>query len=198
MNTPSNYLKYLALHQSCKNVHLAYAAGKSARGIELATDRMGATVRAMVSSVRMEAHMLRGFVRFTSLGEHVLYGYLSPRHDVGPMVTELLAHRYPHYVIVLGNAYRSWLALYNREGYHHASGRGLAATIGLIRGLAGDEESDVSLEDIWALYYRSQNREERRNLPYFQKNMTKTLQRSARNTIEKNTNGAATLDPYLE
>ena len=195
MNTPANFMKYLSLHESCTHTHLSYASGKCARDIELATDRMGVTVRTMVSAVRKEAHMLRGFVRFTSLGDHVLYGYLRPRHAVGPLVAEVLAHRYPNQVIVLGNAYRTWLALYTREGYHHATGAGLDSTVEKIKDLLGSDE-EASFKDVWALYYESQNREERRNLPYFQKNMTKTLVRSARNTIEKNTNGA-TLDPYL-
>jgi probable DNA metabolism protein len=196
MNTPTNYQKYLRLHELCTHAHLAYAKGKSARDVELATDSMGVTVRNMVSSVRREAHMLRGFVRFTAIGEYVLYGYLNPRHAVGPMVAELLAHRYPHHVVVLGNAYRSWLALYTRSGYHHSTGQSLNDTIRRIKEVLGQDGEERSVNDVWELYYESQNREERRNLPYFQKNMTKTLMKSARNTVEKNTNGA-TLDPYL-
>ncbi|MHC1598304.1 MAG: DUF4130 domain-containing protein [Candidatus Methanofastidiosia archaeon] len=196
MKTPINYIKYLKRHNKCAREILAIANERSAKEIELATDRAGVRIRSMVSVVRMEIHKLRGFVRLTQLGECVLYGYLNPRHDIGDVVTEVLAYRYPHHIIILGNTYRSWAALYNAEGFYHTSNGSLESTLDHIRSFIREDGNCVSQKDLWDIYYKSQYRSKRRNLSYFYKNMTYSSLRSTRNVIESNTCGT-TLDSYM-
>ncbi|MCC7568968.1 MAG: DUF4130 domain-containing protein [Candidatus Methanofastidiosa archaeon] len=196
MTIPYNFFQYLLRHDQCTPKLAAYARGRKAEDIEFAIDGRDASIRRMVASVRKEVHMLRGFVRLTAYGAYASYGYLKPRHDVGELVAELLARRYPHTVIILGNAYHSWMCLYGTEGVVQTEGPALASVLASLRDMLGCDSSPQSSEALWEVYYRSQYREKRRNLPYFRKSMTDTLRRSAHSIVESNTNGASTLDAY--
>jgi len=191
-----NILKYLTCHSACTASIYNFATRLSAADIENARDQKTSSVRSMISAVRLEIHRMRGYVRLAPLGDMVLYGYMKPKHQIGEIVSNIMAHRYPNTIIVLGNSNRSWISLYSSEGVSYMPGGPLERVVAKLKELTNRDVKDVPIQNVWDTYYKSQYRPERRNLKYFHKNMTLTSMRSTRSITESN-KGGTTLDLYM-
>ncbi|NPV63076.1 MAG: DUF4130 domain-containing protein [Methanotrichaceae archaeon] len=196
MRVPQNFAVYLALHRDCSSKIMKEAEGLLARDLELATDQKLLGIRKMVFSVISELHRMKGFVRLRPQGDHVLYGYLKPRHDIGLMLCDHFSRRNQGFIIALGNGSRSWVSLCRSGGIVHLSGRGLEETLSSLSERMEQVSEGSGVEGIWEVYYRSQYCPERRNLQAFGRRMPEKALRSAGLRLEKNRNGA-TLDDFF-
>lgn len=192
-----NYMKYLACHSSCSDSLYAYASKLDQKDIDNARSSKASKIRSMISSVRLEIHKMRGFVRLAPIGDNVLYGYIKPRHRIGSNVAGILAHRYPNTIIVLGNSSKSWISLYTENGLSSVEDGPLDSVIEKLGYEAKALDGKESIESLWQTYYDSQYRPERRNHNYFKKNVTLTSMRSARLKTEGKFTKAS-LDDYMK
>jgi len=192
-----NYMKYLACHCSCNNSLYAYASKLSPKDIDNAKSAKISKIRSMISSVRLEIHRMRGFVRLAPIGENVLYGYLKPRHNIGDQVAGILAHRCPNTILVLGNSSRSWISLYTKNGLSNIEDGPLDRVIEELGYEARTHDEKESIESLWQSYYDSQYRPERRNHKYFRANVTLTSMRSAKLKTEGKFTKTS-LDDYMK
>ncbi|HOP08732.1 MAG TPA: DUF4130 domain-containing protein [Candidatus Methanofastidiosa archaeon] len=192
-----NIMKYLSCHCACTEAIYNQAMRTTASDIENARDQKTSRIRSMISAVRLEVHKMRGYVRLSPLGDKTLYGYMRPKHNIGEMVSNIMAHRYPNMIIVLGNSNKSWISLYTSEGISYMSDGPLEKVVEKLGQLTKTSGEKTDIEGVWDVYYKSQYRPERRNLKYFHQNMTLTSMRSVRPKPESNKNGA-TLDSFME
>ncbi|MEF8832539.1 MAG: DUF4130 domain-containing protein [Candidatus Thermoplasmatota archaeon] len=164
-----------------KDIHLA----KDIDNEELETAKKDdiIRIRKLIRETGREIHMMKGFVRFKQLGEKVKCGYMKPKHEVGFMVSDWFAKRFPGDVIVLGNEERSWISIYTKEGISNDKGESLENTLDELEEHL-DIEEEVDLTDIWKQYYKSQYSEERKNKELFKKNMPDKYRKRARNKVE--------------
>lgn len=89
---------------------LLLAKGPAADGM-LADDRVR-RVHALSASVGGEAHMFKGFVRFTELADGTLYSRIEPDHNVLPLITGHFRARLTSFNWVIHDARRGGAALY--------------------------------------------------------------------------------------
>jgi hypothetical protein len=177
-------LRLLAAHRDSNDRLMARARTLSPEEVEASTDPEVLSIRRMAFAVRGEIHRMRGFVRLAPLGDRILWGRISPHHDVGFEVADFLARRFPGTIIVLGDGRRSWSSLYAKGAILHEEGGGLCATLAEISGIMGlkfeggekDEKGDMGeskaemgqnneedgkkheqAADLWSVYYRSQD-----------------------------------------
>ncbi|HHN82092.1 MAG TPA: DUF4130 domain-containing protein [Methanomicrobia archaeon] len=195
MNMPNNFLDYLSCHKNATPALMNHARKKTSYEIELASTRIDAKIRAMVSSVRLELHRMSGFVRLTPLSDVVLHGHLRPHHAVGQMVCDRLARRYPHTIVVLGNPHVTWISLYTDRGLFKCRGDSLQSTVRFFEERLGDS-TDTSVSSLWSVYYDSQFRPKRRNLELFRKSIPKKAEKSASMNVERS-HETATLDGFM-
>jgi probable DNA metabolism protein len=196
LRVPHNFAIYLALHQDCSSKILKDAEGLLAHDLDLATDQKLLRIRKMVYSVILELRRMKGFVRLRPLGDHVLYGYLKPRHDIGLMLCDHFARRNQGLIIALGNSSRSWISLCRGSEITHLSGRSLEETLKELSDRMEQSGEGSGVEGVWEVYYHSQYCPERRNLQAFCRRMPEKALRSAGLELEKNKNGA-TLDDFF-
>ncbi|MFW6048030.1 MAG: DUF4130 domain-containing protein [Candidatus Natronoplasma sp.] len=101
-------------------------------------------IRKLIRETGREIHKMKGFVRLKQLGENAKCGYIKPKHNVGSMVTDWFAKRFPGDVIVLGNEEISWISVYAEEGITHETGESLEKTLeNLKEHLEIEEEIDL-------------------------------------------------------
>ena len=187
MKTPENFMEYLAAHRDCNEEILDYARMLTNEDIETGTEPKIAKIRRMISSVLLEIHKMRGFVRLVPISYNISCGYMEPEHDIGKWVAASLAHRFPNTEIILGNTEHTWRAQYSQNGVKHTEGPGIMETIeerkkeqGLI-----PEEQKTDTHKLWMTYYLSQNCKDRKNTKLFQKNIPEKYLREADMTIER-------------
>lgn len=196
MRVPENFLYYLSAHMECNERLLALAESMSAEDLEVSVDPTALRLKRMISSVVIEVHRMKGFVRLKPLGARILYGYLKPRHRIGWHVSDNLAQSNPGTIVVLGNGFESWTSLFSGGKVLRHHGKGLAETLeGLATAFDASEEN-LELEGIWRIYYESQYCPQRRNLGAFQRRMPRRALEESKLTIERNRNGA-TLDDFF-
>ena len=171
MKTPENFMEYLAAHRDCTEEIMDYARMLSQEDIETETDEKTVKIRKMVSSVLLEIHRMRGFVRLVPLSDDVSCGYLEPEHDTGRWIAESLAHRFPKTEIILGNDRRTWHSHYSEEGMTFSEGAGMRETIEGLEKYALSLQQSSETEKVWRTYYLSQYSKERRNIRLFSKHM---------------------------
>ena len=145
-------LRRLAAHRDSNDRLVARARTLSPEEVEGSTDPEVLRIRRMALAVRGEISRMRGFVRLAPLGDRVLWGRISPHHDVGFEVADFFARRFPGKMIVLGDGRRSWTSLYSDGALLHQEGGGLAATLAEISGImdlsaeGGEEEEEEGRE----------------------------------------------------
>lgn len=141
-------LRLLAAHRNSNPRLMARARTLSPEEVEASTDPQVLRIRRMAFAVRGEVCRMRGFVRLAPLGDRVLWGRISPHHDVGFEICDFFARRFPGKLIVLGDGRRSWSSLYAGGALLHQEGCGLAATLAEISGImdlsaeGGEEEEE--------------------------------------------------------
>ena len=141
-------LRRLAAHRDSNARLMARARTLSLEEVEGSTDPEVLRIRRMALAVRGEVCRMRGLVRLAPLGDRVLWGRISPHHDVGFEVADFSARRFPGKLIVLGDGRRSWSSLYSEGALLHQEGGGLAATLAEISGImdlsaeGGEEEEE--------------------------------------------------------
>jgi len=139
-------LRRLAAHRDSNARLMARARTLSLEEVEGSTDPEVLRIRRMALAVRGEVCRMRGFIRLAPLGDRVLWGRISPHHDVGFEISDFFARRFPGKLIVLGDGRRSWTSLYSDGALLHQEGCGLAATLAEISGImdllaqGGEEE----------------------------------------------------------
>jgi hypothetical protein len=139
-------LRYLPAHRDSNDRLMARARTLLPEEVEASTEPEVLRIRRMALAVRGEIHRMRGFIRLASLGDRVLWGRISPHHDVGFEVADFFARRFPGTMIVLGDGRRSWSSLYAEGAILRQEGGGLAATLAEISGImdllaqGGEEE----------------------------------------------------------
>ena len=173
MKTPENFMEYLAAHRDCNEEILDYARMLTCEDIETGTEPKITKIRRMISSVLLEIHKMRGFVRLVPITDYVSYGFMEPEHDIAHWVAESLAHRFPNTEIILGNNEHTWKAKYSEDGITHSKGPGIIETIEEMEKRQGLVQSvkTTDTEKLWMTYYLSQNCKDRKNPKLYQKNM---------------------------
>ncbi|HNT72183.1 MAG TPA: DUF4130 domain-containing protein [Methanothrix sp.] len=122
-------LRHLAAHRNSTDRLMARARTLSPEEVEASTDPEVLRIRRMALAVRGEVCRMRGFIRLRPLGERVLWGRISPHHDVGFEISDFFARRFPGKLIVLGDGRRSWTSLYSEGALHRQIGDGLSSTL---------------------------------------------------------------------
>ncbi len=146
-------LRRLAAHRDSNDRLMDRARTLSPEEMEASTDPEVLRIRRMALAVRGEVCRMRGFIRLAPLGDRVLWGRISPHHDIGFEVADFFARRFPGKLIVLGDGRRSWSSLYAGGALLHQEGCGLAATLAEISGImdlsaeGGEEEGRQGSEE---------------------------------------------------
>ena len=78
-----NLVELLAAHKNSDDKLIDYAKSLTPREVETSTDPKVLRIRRMVYSVQGELHRMRGFVRLEPFGGRVLWGRMSPDHEIG-------------------------------------------------------------------------------------------------------------------
>jgi len=140
-------------------------------------------IRKLIREAGREIHKMKGFIRFKQFGEKVKSGYMKPKHQIGFMIADWFAKRFPGDVIVLGNEKVSWISIYTEEGISHEKSESLEETLVELNDHF-DMDEEVDLTELWEKYYRSQYSKSRKNKELFKKNMPKKYRKRAKNKIE--------------
>ncbi len=188
MKTPENFIQYLAAHRDCTEEIMDYARMLSQEDVETGAEPKTAKIRRMISSVRLEIHKMRGFVRLVPLADSISYGFMEPEHDIGMWVADSLAHRFPNTEIIIGNNQRTWRSNYSENGLIHQEGPGIMATIEELKkeqGIMPKEQVNNDTEKLWMTYYLSQYCPDRKNLRQFHKQMPEKHMKAAGMHLEQ-------------
>jgi hypothetical protein len=165
MRTPDNFVELLVAHKDSDDRMIEYAKSLTPLEIETSTDPNVLRIRRMIYAVQGEIHRMRGFVRLEPFGRCVLWGRMSPDHEVGFEVADFFAKRFPGTIIVLGDGWRAWSSLRTEGGFLRHRGDGVAAALeelGRFMGVGVDEGEEggganADVTDLWEVYYRSQD-----------------------------------------
>jgi len=206
LRIPDNFHDYLSMHEECNERLLARAKNLRAGEIEVPLDIEAVRIKKMVYAVMGEAHRMKAFVRLSSLGASVLYGFFKPRHAIGEHICDYFASRNAGTIIVLGNGRESWISLCREGRIWRDHGEGMAITLEKLKGALhcsrdGPSE-DESCEDLsnvgglWQIYYDSQYCPKRKNLAAFKRQMPRRDQESAGLRLVQNRKNAS-LDDFI-
>jgi len=181
-------MEYLAAHRDCTEEILDYARMLSQEDIETGTMPKIMLIRRMISSVMLEIHKMRGFVRLVPLTDTIYYGFMEPEHRIGRWVANSLARRFPNTEIILGNNEHTWRSNYSEGGMTHTEGPGIMETIDALKkqqGIIPENEPHADTEKLWMTYYLSQNCPDRKNVRLFRKNMPEKHMKAAGLAMER-------------
>jgi hypothetical protein len=202
LRIPDNFLHYLSLHEDCNERILARAKSLRADEVDVSPHPEAARIRKMVHAVLGEAQRMKAFVRLSSLGACVLYGFFKPRHRIGEHICDTLALRNSGIVIVLGNSRESWVALCREGRIWRDHGGGMAMTLerleNALHGIGEENPGlrNLDLEGLWQIYYDSQYCPERKNLAAFRRHMPRRDREAAGLRLMQNEKNAS-LDDFL-
>lgn len=163
MRTPDEFVELLAAHKDSDDRMIEYAKSLTPLEIETSTDPKVLRIRRMIYAVQGEIHRMRGFVRLEPFGRRVLWGRMSPDHEVGFEVADFFAKRFPGTIILLGDEKRSWSSLRTTGGFLRHRGDGVSGALEELGRLVGDgadgggSGADADVTDLWEVYYKSQD-----------------------------------------
>ncbi len=128
-------------------------------------------VHALSAAVGGEAHMFKGFVRFTELADGALYSRIEPEHNILPLITGHFRARLGGFNWVIHDARRTSAALYFK-------GRLVIAPLEKAR--LEEDAGEALVRELWKHFFRTaaiKEREnpqlQRRNVPLkYRKNLT--------------------------
>jgi len=203
---PDNFCYYLSMHEECNERLLERAKNLRAEEVEVYQDHEVVRIKKMVYAVMGEAHRMKAFVRLSSLGTSVLYGFFKPRHRIGEHICDHFSRRNAGTIIVLGNGRVSWVALCREGKIWRDHGGGMAITLEKLKGAlhcsqdgSNEDESckDLSnVESLWQIYYDSQYCPERKNPAAFKRHMPRRDQEAAGLRLVQNRKNTS-LDDFL-
>jgi probable DNA metabolism protein len=193
---PDNFLFYLSAHEDCTERMLARAKSFAAEDLEVSRDAELVRLRKMVTSVQLEVHRMKAFVRLKALGPCVLYGYLKPRHKIGAYVCDHFARRSPKVIIVLGNGRESGISLCSDGKILRDHEGGIAEVLEQLRSNLPCFDEGRDAEKIWRIYYDSQYCPDRKNMATFRRRMPRRDLEAAGLRPVQNKNGV-TLDDFF-
>jgi len=182
-----NFLFYLRMHENCSERLLARAENIRPEELESAIEREHLRMRKMADEVMGEAHRMKAFVRLSSLGPSILYGFFKPRHRIGEQICEHFARRNAGIIVVLGNGRESWICLCREGRIWREHGRGLEESLKRFKSVMhidSDTQNEVGQDDLdvdrlWGIFYDSQYCPERKNLAAFRRHMPRRDQEAA-------------------
>ena len=199
MKIPDNFLYYLSLHEDCNERLLARAEDLTAVDVEVSLHPEAARIKRMVYAVMGEAHRMKAFVRLSSLGTCVLYGFFKPRHRIGEHICDHFARRNAGIIVVLGNGRESWISLFREGRIWRDHGTGTVRKPGEAEvGLALHVKNDANVDGLWQVYYDSQYCPERKNLAAFRRHMPRRDQEAAGLRLVQNKKNATLEDFFCD
>lgn len=161
MRTLDDFIELLAAHKDCDTQLIERARKLSPLEMETSTDPKIVRIRRMIYSVQGEIHRMRGFVRLEPRGRKVLWGRMSPDHEIGFEVADFFAKRFPGTIIVLGDETKSWSSLRIEGGFLRTRGDGVTKSLeelGSLMNIETDEDdAEADVTDLWEIYYKSQD-----------------------------------------
>jgi len=157
LRTPDDFLELLAAHRNSDDRLIERASKLTPLEIETSADPKIVRIRRMVYSVQGEIHRMRGFVRLAPLGRKVLYGRMSPVHEIGFDVADFFAKRFPGTVIVLGDETRSWASLRSEGGFLRSRSEGITGSLEKLAQHLDIRTDEGDAAAIWEVYYRSRD-----------------------------------------
>ena len=161
MRTPDDFIELLAAHKDCDDRLIERARMLSSLEVETSTDPKIIRIRKMIYSVQGEIHRMRGFVRLEPRGRKVLYGRMSPDHEIGFEVADFFAKRFPGTIIVLGDETKSWASFCTEGGFLRTRGDGVTKSLeelgSLINIETDEDDAEAEVSDLWEIYYKSQD-----------------------------------------
>ncbi len=140
-------------------------------------------MRKLIREVGREIHKMKGFVRLKHIGKKLKFGYIKPEHEIGEMVTEWFANRFPGIIIVLGNEKESWISIKAEEKFETEKSGSLENTVKQLSDHL-HVKGKVDFGNLWEKYYESQYSDERKNKKLFKKNMPEKFRKRAENNVE--------------
>ena len=196
MSDSMSVSEYLLMNKKVSPILLEISTNISWHELNTSADSKIVMIRRKVGEVRSEIHRMRGFVRFDSINDKVLFGYMNPEHKIGRLVTDIFARRFQKNIVILGNDHKVWVSYYSEKSYkRYEESKSLNEIVAEVRSLI-DSNNEVDISKIWQVYYDSQYIKERENHKLFYKNMPKKHLKSTGNNIELRLN-TKTLDDYL-
>ncbi|KYC54331.1 MAG: hypothetical protein AMQ74_00083 [Candidatus Methanofastidiosum methylothiophilum] len=196
MQESMSVLDYLQMSKDVSQNLLEKSKNLSWYDLNISADQEIVKIRRKVGEIRSEIHRMRGFVRFNSLNENILFGYMKPKNNIGRLITDIFAKRFQENVIILGNEKKVWISYYSKNIYHrHEESRNLSEIVEEVKTLINNYQ-EIETNKIWEVYYNSQYIKERENHKLFYKNMPRKHLKSAGNDIELRLN-SSTLDEYI-
>lgn len=194
MKIPENFLYYLSLHEGCNERLLARAEDLTAGDVEVSLHPEAARIKRMVYAVMGEAHRMKAFVRLSSLGTSVLYGFFKPRHRIGEHICDHFARRNAGIIIVLGNGRESWISIFREGRIWRHRGQGLSESLERLKSALHFGEDVSNVDGLWQVYYDSQYCPERKNLAAFRRHMPRRDQEAAGLRLVQNKKNATLED----
>ena len=187
MRAGRNFLFYLRLHRDCSERLLARAGQVEPADLETAIEREHLRMRKMADEVVAEVHRMKAFVRLSSLGPSILYGFFKPRHRIGEQICEHFARRNAGIIVVLGNGRESWICLCREGKIWRGHGSGLGESLKrfkFVMHIDNDRQNetvpdDLDVDRLWQIFYDSQYCPERDNPGAFHRHMPRRDQEAA-------------------
>jgi hypothetical protein len=175
------------MHRDYSQRLAARAAQIRAEELDTSLNREDIRIRKMAGKVAGEVHRMKAFVRLSSPGALVLYGFLKPRHRIGQHICYHFARRNEGIIVVLGNGGESWISLCRNGCITQGKGEGLQETLDRLKSALANvdgwqnsiEMEHVDVYRLWQAYYDSQYCPERKNLAAFRRRMPRRDQESA-------------------
>ena len=191
------------MHRDYSQRLAASAAQLRPEELEVSKRREDIRIRKMAGEVTTEVHRMKAFVRLSSLGLLVLYGFLKPRHRIGQHICDYFARRNAGIIVALGNGIESWISLCRNGCITRGKGEGLQETLGRLKSAFANvdgwrDSTGMEYEKVdrlWQAYYDSQYCPERKNLAAFRRRMPRRDQESAGMRLVQNKRNAS-LDDF--
>lgn len=115
-------------------------------------------VENMTRNVKREAHRFKGFVRFTELGNNILYSKIEPDNDVIEIVSNHFKNRLKNEYWIIQDAKHKKISLYNKEKFI------IIKTDNLVENNINLKIRESEYEKLWMCFYENINIKERKNL----------------------------------
>ena len=92
--------EYLLMNKNVPPILLEISTKISWHELNTSADSEIVKIRRKVGEVRSEIHRMRGFVRFNSINDKILFGYMKPEHKIGRLVADIFARRFQKNMII--------------------------------------------------------------------------------------------------
>lgn len=194
MRSGSNYLFYLAMHRNF-NERLASRAELIRPGeLEISLKSEDIRIRKMADEVAGEVRRMKAFIRLSSLGPYILYGFMKPLNRIGEHICDHFARRNDGIIVVLGSGRESWIALCRDGRIWRERGNSLGESLERLKTALqiGDDRQDgagpaeIEVDRLWQAYYDSQYCHERKNLAAFRRHMPRRDQEATGMRLAQN------------